>query len=516
MGETGTGLHWRAAAQRSLGDDRSRARIDGELVRVLREKAAAEVTLLRLRDDLVEVQRSVQRAAQKRHVIEQRQAEEATSLERVRTTLEELRAQQAKLETNVALLRRSRADATRTAALIDTGEIATGERPSAVRPAEPVQPVQPVTPVTPAVGASSADAGSAVAADAAASASPRIAPSRTAGVAPAPPAQAALPPDAAATGAERAAEPAASEPPDAADAADTASAAADSGADESSTAESAAPGAPAAESAAGTAAEHTAGTAQEAAAATAPESAAEPDTEPVLAARAPAASELAPAQALATAPVDTAAAVQRAPAPASTRAEATTDADRAAAPSGASPAHPEAGDGTEDPHGPDHPARRRTGFVPVDSFDERTKKERKKADREARRYLQQEQREEKRRAKSRKQQMRAAVKANRSGSAPQPEKLDTATGEEPKAKRGWGAVDLMLAVLIIALLAAGFAIFAWPQMEDVIAGWTSAALLAAPSPLRRSTAGPPPRMRDLNQIMIAAERPAPTRKIRTP
>jgi hypothetical protein len=73
--------------------------------------------------------------------------------------------------------------------------------------------------------------------------------------------------------------------------------------------------------------------------------------------------------------------------------------------------------------------------------------ERKKADREARRYLQQEQREEKRRANARKQQKRDAVKAKRSGSEKQPEKLDAATaatGEEPSGKRGWGAVDLML------------------------------------------------------------------------
>ncbi|MGW9020491.1 hypothetical protein ACWGOE_03285 [Leucobacter chromiiresistens] len=175
-----------------------------------------------------------------------------------------------------------------------------------------------------------------------------------------------------------------------------------------------------------------------------------------------------------------------------------------------------AGDAPQEPHGPEHPARRRTGFVPVDAFDERTKKERKKADREARRYLQQEQREEKRRAKARKQQMRDAVKAKRSGSERQPEKLDAATAEEPSGKRGWGAVDLMLAVLILALLAAGFAIFAWPHLEDTVAGWTSAGLLAAPLPLRRSAAGPPARSRDRNQNTIAAERPAPTRKTPTP
>ncbi|WP_010155681.1 hypothetical protein, partial [Leucobacter chromiiresistens] len=199
--------------------------------------------------------------------------------------------------------------------------------------------------------------------------------------------------------------------------------------------------------------------------------------------------------------------------------DAAAGADGGAVQNGAAAAGAAEGDAPEDPHGPDHPARRRTGFVPVDAFDERTKKERKKADREARRYLQQEQREEKRRAKARKQQMRDAVKAKRSGSEKQPEKLDAATaatGEEPSGKRGWGAVDLMLAVLIIALLAAGFAIFAWPHLEDTVAGWTSAGLLATPLPLRRSAAGPPARSRDRNQITIAAERPAPTRKTPTP
>ncbi|GAA2186736.1 hypothetical protein GCM10009786_08660 [Leucobacter alluvii] len=412
MGETSTDFHWRASAQaRSLRDDRSRAMIDRELLRMLREKAAAEVTLLQLREELAAVQRQVQRAAQKRHVVEQRLADEGRALERVRATLEDLRVQQTKIESNVAVLRKNRADVTHRAALINTAELraaaATRDLPRVEVPSPRVESQAPAP--APEVPAPEARAGAPAVVEA----------------------QASGPEDHSPLENPRACSPSPTPVEDGERTGDS----------PRPHIEIFEPDQQGATRSAG----HTAGDAN---LADSQHTMAEPETLRVDGVDGSAAS--AGTEKLFASPSSpTAPAVKE--------------------PTSAPSTRNEPGDSQTIEDSP----RRRAGFQPPETIDELDKKERKKADRDARKYLRHEEREEKHRAKERKRQMRAAVKAKKTGQSGQAAAGTTvAEADAQGADEKWSFVDIALAILVVLLLIAVIAVFALPTVMNAMSSWS--------------------------------------------